>query len=158
VNLSSSGYRIAPFRPDDINFGDGKTYHPLSGYGQSKTANILFSKGLAKRGVTSFAVHPGLILTTHLSDEMDITVFGAIDEVTEANTGRRFGAMDRPKTIEQGDATTIVAAFDPTIADQSGGYLADSVVVDVLDHAKDEVMVEKLWEISEKLAGERFTV
>jgi NAD(P)-dependent dehydrogenase (short-subunit alcohol dehydrogenase family) len=158
VNLSSSGYRISPFRPDDINFDDGKAYHPLSGYGQSKTANILFTKGLAKRGILSFAVHPGLIISTHLADGLDLSIFGSIDEVTKKNTGRAFGSMDQPKTIEQGDATTLVAAFDPSIADASGGYLADLQLSDVLEHAKDETAIDKLWEVSENLVGEEFVV
>lgn len=42
---------------------DGKSYNPWRAYGQSKTANILFSfdlgKKLQKRGVAVFAVHPG---------------------------------------------------------------------------------------------------
>ncbi|KAI1617857.1 hypothetical protein EDD36DRAFT_459525 [Exophiala viscosa] len=117
VNLSSNGYLVCPFRPDDVNFDDGKAYDPLSGYGQSKTANILFTNGLAKRGITSFALHPGLIRGTHLSVGIDLRIFASINEITKKNTGKEFGSVDQPKTVEQGVATTIVAAFDPA----SGG-------------------------------------
>lgn len=34
INVSSDGYKISPFQPDNYNFDDGKTYHPLSGYGK----------------------------------------------------------------------------------------------------------------------------
>lgn len=158
VNLSSSGHLICPLRPNDINFDDGKTYDPLSAYGQSKTANILFTKGLAKRGVSSFAVHPGLILTTHLGDQVDHSLFASINEITKRNTGKDFGAMDEPKSREQGSSTTIVAAFDPAILGANGSYLKDCHIEEVGEHAKDDEMVDKLWELSETLVGEKFEI
>jgi NAD(P)-dependent dehydrogenase (short-subunit alcohol dehydrogenase family) len=158
VNLSSNGYLVCPFRPDDVNFDDGKAYDPLSGYGQSKTANILFTKGLAKRGVTSFALHPGLIFGTHLGDKMDLSLFATINEVAKKNTGKEFGSLDKPKSIEQGSATSITAAFDPTLASASGGYLKDCQLVEVEEYASDDMMVEKLWSLSETLAGEKFVI
>ena len=46
---------------------DGKAYHKWRAYGQSKTANILFSVELAERlgpkGLKSFSVHPGGVMT-----------------------------------------------------------------------------------------------
>lgn len=59
VNLTSDGYMIGPCRLDDVNFNDGKDYDRWSGYGQAKTANILFTRQLASKGIVSFAVHPG---------------------------------------------------------------------------------------------------
>jgi NAD(P)-dependent dehydrogenase (short-subunit alcohol dehydrogenase family) len=59
VNLTSNAAEIGPVRFEDWNFGDGKEYHPWKAYGQSKSANILFAKGLASRGVKAFSVHPG---------------------------------------------------------------------------------------------------
>lgn len=47
----------------DVRIKDGKTYNPWSAYGQSKTAIILFTHGLARRlggrGIYSFSVQPG---------------------------------------------------------------------------------------------------
>lgn len=155
INLTSDGYKIGPFRPDDVNFDDGKAYNPWSGYAQSKTANILFSRGLALRGITSFAVHPGVIFGTNLANGLDHSIFNSLDEVSRQNTGEGF-VMEKPKTIEQGVATTIVAAFAPEIANQSGSYLADCQLSDVKAHAKDPEAVQKLWELSEQFVGERF--
>jgi len=84
VNTSSEAHRISPMRFSDWNLEPGKVveredeprrglpkgilrgdgrYEPWVAYGQSKTANVLFSVGLngrvAKRGVRSFAVMPG---------------------------------------------------------------------------------------------------
>jgi NAD(P)-dependent dehydrogenase (short-subunit alcohol dehydrogenase family) len=85
VNLTSQGHRISPIRFSDINFSKlardlpvgerpppglpaaffdpEKAFSPFVAYGQSKTANILFSVHLTKllkeRGIRSYAVHPG---------------------------------------------------------------------------------------------------
>lgn len=84
VNLTSAGHRLSPVRFSDYNF-EGKHvppeedhikplpgafakwtpdgYPPFVAYGQSKSANILFTlylqKHLAKDGITSYALHPG---------------------------------------------------------------------------------------------------
>ena len=46
---------------DDLNWE--KSYNPIKAYSQSKLANILFTKELAKRlegsGVTAVSLHPG---------------------------------------------------------------------------------------------------
>jgi NAD(P)-dependent dehydrogenase (short-subunit alcohol dehydrogenase family) len=77
VNLSSFGHRRSPVRFDDYGFQNGETYDPWLAYGQSKTANILFSLSLAEKlkskGVRSYSVHPGGIWTglgLHLSAEV----------------------------------------------------------------------------------------
>jgi NAD(P)-dependent dehydrogenase (short-subunit alcohol dehydrogenase family) len=84
INVSSKGYEFSPFRFSDWNFegkpitpeerpdptgsspvkiDDTARYDTSIAYGQSKTANILFSVSinahLGKHGVSSFAVHPG---------------------------------------------------------------------------------------------------
>lgn len=157
VNLASDGYLICPFRPDNINFDDGKSYHPFSAYGQSKTANILFTKGLAKRGITSFAVHPGVIVSTSLARSLDMSLLDAIDEVAKQNTGQGF-TMGEAKNIEQGVATTIRAAIDPEIANDNGSYMAGCQAEDVRGYAKDDGLVGKLWALSEQLVGEKFEI
>jgi NAD(P)-dependent dehydrogenase (short-subunit alcohol dehydrogenase family) len=80
VNLTSLGHRISPMRFSDYNI-TGKNvpaeetnpnplpdlytkttedgYNGWVAYGQAKTANILYTVGLNKRGVRSLAVHPG---------------------------------------------------------------------------------------------------
>ncbi|KAI1502379.1 NAD(P)-binding protein [Biscogniauxia marginata] len=82
VNLCSLGYLISPFRFDDFNYSGGKTYDPWTGYGQAKTANILFSFGLSKRlkerGVTSFAAHPGSNLDTQLGAHLTMEDYNKI--------------------------------------------------------------------------------
>ena len=63
VSVTSTAYTLSEVRFDDWNFEDGKAYHPWKGYGQSKTANVLFGVGLTQRfkdyGISAFAAHPG---------------------------------------------------------------------------------------------------
>ncbi|WP_368407650.1 SDR family NAD(P)-dependent oxidoreductase [Chryseobacterium edaphi] len=70
VNVSSWGHHFSPFVFDDPNFIN-REFETFSAYGQSKTANILFSLELDIRGknagVRSYAVHPGTVVSTELS-------------------------------------------------------------------------------------------
>jgi NAD(P)-dependent dehydrogenase (short-subunit alcohol dehydrogenase family) len=59
VNVSSEGHQQCGVRFDDIGFSGGEKYAPWEAYGQAKTANILFSVELARRGVRSFSLTPG---------------------------------------------------------------------------------------------------
>ena len=61
---------------DDINW-EKTEYNSSKAYGQSKLANILFSKELAKRlqgtGVAAYSLHPGVIATDlgrHIEDSL----------------------------------------------------------------------------------------
>lgn len=162
VNLSSHGYHISPFRFDDYNFSDGKSYDMWTAYGQAKTANILFTIALTKRlrahGVVSFAVHPGSNFDTKLGSHLVMDDYNDIFETAKRNTGCDF-AFDEPrfKTYEQIGATPLTAALDPAITAQAPGYLMNNHIAEPADHAKDPVLAEKLWELSEKLVGQRFT-
>ncbi|KAI4218555.1 MAG: hypothetical protein L6R36_008893 [Xanthoria steineri] len=66
VNLTSEGHNLAP-RPQGILLDEAKlkAQGPWARYGQSKLANILFTKELASRypSITSVAIHPGIIST-----------------------------------------------------------------------------------------------
>jgi NAD(P)-dependent dehydrogenase (short-subunit alcohol dehydrogenase family) len=68
VNVTSGGHRLSDIRWDDPHFTTG--YDPMLGYGQSKTANVLFAVELDRRwaadGIRGYAVHPGVIIGTDL--------------------------------------------------------------------------------------------
>ncbi|KAK3202429.1 hypothetical protein GRF29_161g1116847 [Pseudopithomyces chartarum] len=160
VNLSSAGYKAGPVRFDDYNFEGGKQYQKWAAYGQSKSANILYARGLAERygskGLRAYGVHPGGIWTNlghHAKD--DLRSFGFMDE--EGNTVDSENM--KWKTLGQGVSTTIVAAFEPRIADQNGAYLADCQVEDTPEEwMKEPEGPDRLWKLSERLVGEEFPV
>jgi len=158
INVSSKGHRLSPIRFDDVGSSNGEKYDRWEAYGQSKTANILFSRELARRGVLSFSLHPGSIIT-NLSDSApmeDLIKFGAYNEKGEPINNETYPW----KTLTEGTATHIVAAFDQAIISQSGSYLEDSNVHDDLaaPHATDMEGAKKLWELSEQLIGEKFNL
>ncbi|KAI1209137.1 NAD(P)-binding protein [Annulohypoxylon truncatum] len=161
VNLCSLGYLISPFRFDDYNFSGGKTYDSWTGYGQAKTANILFSFGLTKRlkkhGVTSFAAHPGSNLDTQLGSHLTMDDYNSILEITKRNTGKDF-VFDEPrfKSYAQIGATPLTAALDPEIAVKAPALLINSQITETAEHASNAEFVEKLWALSEKLVGQEF--
>ena len=138
---------------------------PWVGYGQSKTANVLFSialtKHFAKDGIYSNALMPGGIMTG-LQKHMDPELFkknGWID--SEGKLNERF------KTPEQGASTTIWACVASQLENRGGLYLEDCTIAPVMptieiqkimasgdyplavaDHAMNEESAEKLWDIS----------
>ena len=161
VNLTSSGYLISAFQFDDWNYSDGKTYDHWTGYGQSKTANILFSYGLTKRlksrGITSTAVHPGYNTDTKLGSHLVMEDYYDIGPIMKRNTGKDF-VFEEPrfKTFTQIAASPLIAALDPEIPAQSPAYFFNSQVSEADEHATKDENVEKLWKLSEELVGQKF--
>jgi NAD(P)-dependent dehydrogenase (short-subunit alcohol dehydrogenase family) len=160
VNVTSSGHRVSPFRFDDWNFSDGAAYDGWTAYGQSKTANNLFTVELARRGVTSLAAHPGTIMTTGLGRNLDPAAleesFALLDQVALSNTGKKF-TMSPPKTLTQGAASILSPALDPASAEKSGAYFEDGQVYEAYDYSRDPENAKKLWALSEELVGQKFS-
>ena len=77
VNVSSGAHMIAPkggFLPDAV-ITDMEKYHTYTRYGQSKMANIYFSRALAAKysSITSVAIHPGRVATPLLDGYLQNT-------------------------------------------------------------------------------------
>lgn len=83
--------------------------------------------------------------------------FGEISAIAKRNVGRDF-EVGEPKSIEQGVSSTVRAAVDPELEKESGAFLEDTNVKEVLDYARDETAVEELWRISEEIIGGKFEV
>jgi NAD(P)-dependent dehydrogenase (short-subunit alcohol dehydrogenase family) len=158
VNLSSGGHRSSDIHWDDPNY-ERRDYDKFESYGQSKTANVLFSveldRRLAGRGVHSYSVHPGMIRT-------DLSRYMTRDDLKElmARAARGpSGGLPGFKSIGAGAATTVWAATAPELADYGGAYLADcGVSTEVAPWAVDAASAARLWALSEQLVGQEFTV
>ncbi|PGH27805.1 hypothetical protein AJ80_00593 [Polytolypa hystricis UAMH7299] len=170
VNLASQGHRLSPIRFHDLYFAQGAYdvpedeqppkglpeailkgkdgYPGFLAYGQSKTANILFAIELTNRfkkeGIISFSLHPGSIWTG-LSRDLNPD-----EEVAIKKTSAVWSTHD------QGAATAVVAAFDPALSNQHGGYLIDCQLGSAGPRATDNKAARKLWELSEELTGYSF--
>lgn len=106
-------------------------------YAVSKLCNILFTVELAKRrpDQRSFAVHPGLVATNILPAWL------------------RLLGSTRMATPEEGAATSIWAATDPSLSDQSGGYYANCALERPSSTAQDQGLAAELWHRSEEWCG-----
>ncbi|KZV88661.1 NAD(P)-binding protein [Exidia glandulosa HHB12029] len=153
VNVSSGAYVLGSGDYSDVNFKT-RDFDAFVAYSQSKLANVLFSQALAKRGITSYALHPGIIRGTSLQRDMP----------PEAIEGLFAGAKARGfvfKELNQGASTALVAALDPDIkrSTGSGGVLEDCKIVETQgEGARKEGAAEELWKIGEKLVGQEFAV
>jgi NAD(P)-dependent dehydrogenase (short-subunit alcohol dehydrogenase family) len=156
VNLSSGGHMGSDIVWDDVNF-ERREYNKFASYGQSKTANILFSveldRRLGDRGVHAYAVHPGLIHTElgryMTKDDMD--------ELIAMAKQRSSSGLPPAKSLAQGAATTVYAATAAELDAQGGAYLSDCEVTD--EHApwaRDPDAAARLWTLTEDLIGEQF--
>ncbi|GBM12769.1 Retinol dehydrogenase 12 [Araneus ventricosus] len=148
VNVSSAVYFLGKIYFDDINLDRG--YNRILAYGNSKLANILFTRELAKRlegtGVTAYCLHPGVI-DTELTRHLNSVALGIIGFLRV--TFRRL-IFKRPR---QGAQTTIYCAVDEITAQESGLYYCACRSVEPLRKATDDVSAEKLWEFSEHLTN-----
>jgi NAD(P)-dependent dehydrogenase (short-subunit alcohol dehydrogenase family) len=162
VNICSGGHRLSPIRFDDLNFSNGATYNPWIAYGQSKTANMLFSVGLAHRHgprLKSYSLHPGAIptnLTSHLVGETRFDGMIQLDRELGNFESKRAGF--EWKDLQQGTATHVFAAFGDDI-EPNGAYLVDCQVARpelVRSGAGNVENAIRLWRVSEDIVGEKF--
>lgn len=176
VNISSFGHHMSDFVFEDPNF-EHRQYETLSGYGQSKTANILFTVELDQRGknfgVRSFAVHPGSVNGTDLGRVAPMELFQQMG-THDANGNIFENVAAKLKTIQQGAATSVWCATSKSLNRIGGVYCEDCdvAIVDegniehkfdepatlfgVKPYAIDEENAEKLWNLSEEMTGVSF--
>lgn len=153
VILSSDAHRMAPRGGIDFdNLRGEKGYNALKGspwifYGQSKLANLLFAKQLARNLAgtqrTSNAVHPGVI-ATDLQRNMPAIAAQALKLSLEV----------AGKTIPQGAATSCYVATHPGVDGVSGEYFVDCNVARPRAIAEDEELAARLWDRSEEILAE----
>lgn len=141
VNLTSGGHRLSGIRWDDPHFTTGYDDMGMLGYGQSKTANVLFAVELDRRwaadGIRGYAVHPGIVMTTSLGpwlaageertpwlDDDARRAMGLVDEAGEPV----IDPEHEKKTVQQGASTSVFAATSPLLAGIGGVYLKDNDV------------------------------
>ena len=170
VNVSSSGHRYSDVDLADPNF-DRTPYDPMIAYGRSKTANILFAVEFDRRhrtrGVRASALHPGGIMT-----ELGRHLQPGELETTVERINAQLAIEGRPpfkfKTIPQGAATSVWAAFIAAAEEVGGRYCEDCHVSQVTDgpispvspgvrpYAVDPEHAKALWAKSEEMVGERY--
>jgi len=119
-----------------------KGYKGMPAYQQSKLANVLFTKELARRypNICSHALHPGVVST----------------EIAQKETNwlfRTLWRVFRPVMLspEDGAKTSIYVASSPDVLKVNGKYFTKSKEKEPAPLAKDETLAKQLWEVSERM-------
>ncbi|MFJ8478393.1 SDR family NAD(P)-dependent oxidoreductase [Kitasatospora sp. NPDC094011] len=160
VAVSSTAHMRSGIDFDDLHF-ERRGYDPQIAYAQSKTANSLFAveatRLWASDGIVANAVNPGGV-ATGLQRNFTAQQKASLDAAEAAG-------VFTYKTVQQGAATTLVAAVAPQFAHSGGHYLDDSQEAytvpndaDLAHHphgvkewALDPAIAEHLWAVSTDL-------
>lgn len=141
VTVSSMAHRAGA-----IDFADlqhERSWSSLRAYADSKLANVLFTRELARRvagsGVTSYAVHPGVVRTALFQENR---LLGAV-----------YPYVPFFRSAASGARTTLWAATDPGLAAESGQYYARRRRAPVSGWGGDDTLAGLLWEETARLVG-----
>ena len=145
VNVASVAHHLAwrglPW--DDLQHE--RHYSAIAAYGQSKLANVLFTRGLARwldpSLVTANAVHPGPVRSGFGMDGDARGLLGLGNRLV-----RHFEI-----SAQAGADTVIFLAFDPGLEGRTGGYWANRHESRVSRVGRSDDEADRLWSESERL-------
>ena len=148
VTVASGAHTFArsglPF--DDLE-NERRNFHAMSVYAQSKLANILFTRELARKladsDVTANCLHPGFV-GSHFARDGDVGKLGDIAMF-----------LGRPFSISptKGARTSVFLASDPSVGSTTGEYFYKCKPHSVSKWAADDAAAHRLWDLSERLCG-----
>lgn len=144
INVASRAHKRVP----GIDFADlqsAKNYAGMRVYGQSKLANVLFTRELARRlagsGVTANCLHPGVVRSGF-----------ALNTKSLLNLAYRImGPFLR--TPEQAAADLVYLATAEEVKDVTGAYFIGRRPAPTSRAARDPAAAARLWEVSCKQTG-----
>ena len=146
VNVASAAHFNGRMRFEDLGYRRGYRLG-LAAYAQSKLANVLFTKELARRlsgtGVTANAVHPGLV-RTGLSTKNTPWPVRPIAALVVAS---------RAISEVEGASGPLWLASSPELDGVSGEYFNLKRRVRSSAASNDHDAARRLWEVSELLTG-----
>ena len=143
ITVTSDAHSAARLDLSDPNLEHG--WDSWRSYANSKLANILFTRELARRldgtGVTANCAHPGVVRTGFGRESRPLLKLGI--------------TIARPFMLspERGADTIVYLASSPDVAGQTGGYYVKRQRREPSAAARDDAAARELWELSEKLTG-----
>ncbi len=146
VNVASGAHKVGRIHFDDINLK--KNYNVVRAYSQSKLANVLFTKELArrlrKRRISVNCCHPGAVATNIGIDR-------------ETGFGKTVTGFLKPffQTPAEGARTTVYLATDEAVRNKTGGYYYMCRPARSSKLSRDCNLAKKLYEFSEELIENR---
>ncbi|MCA9550280.1 MAG: SDR family oxidoreductase [Myxococcales bacterium] len=146
VNLSSEAHRMSKGLDFDDLMRTRRSYQGMPVYADSKLANILFTRELARRlegrGV-AHAVHPGVVRTGFAADGDVKGIFATLVKI----------AGPFMLTPAKGARTSLHAATSAEAGEVTGKYWASSKQKRPTRYGEDDAAAARLWTVSEGLVG-----
>ena len=140
VNVASRAHKRTSMHFNDLMY-ERRQYSGWQAYRQSKLANVLFTRELAKRlskeRITANCLHPGVVNTNVMRDLNGI--MGVLS--------RWF--LRRQLSPEQGAQTSLFLALDDSVEGLSGGYYADCKSIASSKDGANEEDANRLWAYTE---------
>ena len=147
VNVSSDAHRFLK----SMNFDDlhsEKEFKMFTAYGQSKLANILFTKKLSTlyqdKGLTTNCLHPGFVSTSIGTQNKNRPFLAHLIKWISPLIG---------KTSDKGAETSIYLCSSEEVSNTSGEYFIDCKKAPITKGAESKEDAERLWKISLELTG-----
>lgn len=148
INVSSIAYLQGQVDFDNLRGEKGAArYNGLKAYAQSKLANVLFTRELARRypQLGAYALHPGPVRTR----------IGNKHSTWYTSLGWQLLKVFMT-SAEKGAKTSVYLATTPGLESARGQFFDDKQRQRSLSEtAKDEALARKLWEVSEDMVGNR---
>jgi NAD(P)-dependent dehydrogenase (short-subunit alcohol dehydrogenase family) len=143
VNVASDAHKFGKLDFDDL--GGERRYRWTQSYGQSKLANILFTRELARRlegtGVTVNCLHPGAVAT-------------GLGKNNGAWAQRLIGFLGVFfRTPDRGAETSIFLANSPNVEGVSGKYFSNCKERRPSAAASNDEDARRLWKVSAEMTG-----
>jgi retinol dehydrogenase-13 len=166
VNVSSCFHDKAMGREGRIDFEDlnfeRRKYDGWSAYAQSKLANLLHAKQLAKdlsgAGVTAVSVHPGWVRSNLIHFSMPVF----LQDILLRPLFRLAGMLEP----WEGAQSSLYALLSPEVGQQGGKYFSQVGIYRTREaqrggwplhspnpHAHDDGVAERLYQVSRQLVG-----
>jgi NAD(P)-dependent dehydrogenase (short-subunit alcohol dehydrogenase family) len=142
ITTASAAHARAHIPFDDLQGERSYTMMGFGRYGETKLANVLFTRELARRlagtGVTANCFHPGFVGSGFAHNNGWLMSFAM-------SIGRLFA-----RTPEKGAETLVWLADSPDVSQTSGGYFVDERERRPAPAARDDDTARRLWDISEQ--------
>ena len=142
VNVASGAHKTGKIHFEDINLNKG--FNVFKAYSQSKLANVLFTRELARRvcdrGIIVNCCHPGAVATNI-----------GIDRNT--GFGKTVTGLLKPffQTPEEGAKTAIFLAMDDSVKDVTGEYFYKCKIAKSSKRSNDMELANQLYKFTEEL-------
>jgi len=172
VNVASLAHTIGKIDMNDLMLSKPGVYDPWLAYGNSKQANILFTREMARRLASSSSTstktntvipltcHPGVCRTELGRYLLDPSVVKNIPLYLMP----LLGVVGSPivyftKSASEGAQTQIYLSASKNIGlSDAGKYFDNSAPSEVSANARDDALALQLWQESERLTGIKYNL